>query len=67
MNKVYSHGETPNVGDRVSDRRGRIGTVTAASNGGVFTVTWDDGAIGINYALVEKFTLVSRAVKNDER
>ena len=27
----------------------------------MFTVSWDDGAVGINYTVVERFTLISRA------
>lgn len=65
MNKVYSTGETPKVGDRINDKRGRVGTVTAASDGGVFTIRWDDGGSGINYTMIEKFMLISRAVNSD--
>lgn len=67
VNKVYASGETPKVGDRISDKRGRVGTVTAASDGGVFTVTWDDRGTGISYTMIEKFTLISRAMKTDEQ
>ena len=67
MNNVYSSGETPKVGDRISDKRGRVGTVTAVSDGGIFTVRWDDGDAGINYTLPGRFTLISRAVKSEEQ
>jgi hypothetical protein len=65
VNNVYSSGETPTVGDRISDKRGRVGTVTAVSDGGVFVVKWDAGAAGINYTLPGRFMLISRAVKDE--
>lgn len=67
MNNVYSSGETPKVGDRISDKRGRVGTVTAVSDGGIFTVKWDDGDAEINYTLPGRFMLISRAVKSEEQ
>jgi hypothetical protein len=58
---TYASGETPNVGDRITDNRGRVGTVTAASDGGIFTVSWEDGVVGVNYTISERFTLISGA------
>lgn len=57
----YASGETPKDGDRISDKRGRVGTVTGVHNFGIFTVRWDDGATAINYTLADRFTLISRA------
>lgn len=58
---TYASGETPMVGDRVSNNKGRIGIVTRVSDFGIFTVKWDDGIAGINYTVAERFTLISRA------
>ena len=66
MSKSYAGGETLIVGDRIGDKRGRVGTVIAASGGGIFNVRWDDGAVGINYTVIDKFTLISRAVKTEQ-
>ena len=57
----YANGGTPMVGDRIGDKRNRVGTVTRVSDFGIFTVSWDDGVVGINYTVVEGFTLISRA------
>lgn len=57
----YASGESPMVGDRITDKRGRVGTVTAASAGGIFTISWNDGVAGANYTIAERFTLISRA------
>jgi hypothetical protein len=57
----YANGGTPMVGDRIGDKRNRVGTVTRVSDFGIFTVSWDDGAVGINYTVIERFTLISRA------
>lgn len=67
MSRSYAGGETLMIGDRISDERGRVGTVIAASDRGIFTIRWDDGSVGINYTVIEKFTLISRAVKSDEQ
>jgi hypothetical protein len=44
----YASGETPKDGDRISDKRGRVGTVTGVHTFGIFTVRWDDGDTAIN-------------------
>ncbi len=48
-------------GDRIGDKKNRVGTVTRVSDFGIFTVSWDDGVVGINYTVIERFTLISRA------
>jgi len=57
----YASGETPKSGDRISDKRGRVGTVTGVHDFGIFTIKWEDGAVGINYTVADRFTLISRA------
>jgi len=57
----YANGETPMCGDRIGDKKGRIGTLTSTADSGIFTVSWDDGVVGINYTVIERFTLISRA------
>jgi hypothetical protein len=42
----YTSGDTPMVGDSIRDKGGRIGSVTAASHGGIFTVSWHGGVVG---------------------
>ena len=57
----YASGETPKAGDRISDQRGRVGTVKGVHDFGIFTVKWNDGSAAINYTLADRFTLISRA------
>ena len=61
----YASGEEPEVGDRVSDQEGRVGTVTHISVGPTtpteLTIRWDDGIVGIRYPNPSDFTLISRA------
>ena len=45
----YTSGDTPMVGDSIRDKGGRIGSVTAASHGGIFTVSWHEGVVGADY------------------
>ena len=59
----YANGKTPVVGDRIADKRNRVGTVTRVSDFGIFTVSWDDGVVAINYTVAERFTLISRAAE----
>jgi len=63
----YAGGEIPEIGDRISDKRGRLGTVTHISFGprtpAELTIRWDDGIVGIRYPVAEDFTLISRAPK----
>jgi hypothetical protein len=62
---LYASGENPEVGDRVTNRGGRVGTVTviATSLSGIsdLIVKWDDGIVGITYSNAEDFTLIWRA------
>ena len=67
MNKCYAGGETLIVGDRISDKRGRVGKLSGVSDGGIFTVSWEDGAVGINYTVADRFELISRASNPDEQ
>jgi len=55
------------VGGRIADRRNRVGTVTRVSDFGIFTVSWDDGVVGINYTVIERFTLISRASESSRQ
>jgi hypothetical protein len=52
------------VGDSIRDKGGRLGSVTAASNGGIFTVSWNEGVVGADYKAAERFTLISRLSGN---
>jgi len=61
----YASGQTPEVGDRISDKRGRVGTATRVSDFGIFTVKWDAGIAGINYTVADRFTLISRAPEQE--
>jgi hypothetical protein len=63
----YTTGETPMVGDSIRDKGGRLGTVTAASNSGIFTVSWHEGVVGADYKAAERFTLISRLSERAER
>ena len=58
---LYANGGAPMCGDRIGDKKNRVGTVTRVSDFGIFTVSWDDGVVGINYTVIERFTLISRA------
>jgi hypothetical protein len=61
----YASGEIPEVGDRVSDKRGRIGAVTRITLNlrklPELTIRWNDGIVGILYPVADDFTLISRA------
>jgi hypothetical protein len=63
----YTSGDTPMVGDSIRDKGGRIGSVTAASHGGIFTVSWHEGVVGADYKAAERFTLISRLSERDEK
>ncbi|MGH2508923.1 MAG: hypothetical protein ACRDHZ_16190 [Ktedonobacteraceae bacterium] len=60
----YTSGEIPEVGDRISDKSGRVDTVKRVNVGPrsptELTVSWDDGIAGIRYPVAEDFTLISR-------
>lgn len=55
------------VGDRICDKKNRVGTVARVSDFGIFTLRWDDGVVGVNYnyTVAERFTLISRAPKQE--
>lgn len=58
----YASGETPKARDRISDKKGRLGTVTRVPDYRIFTVKWVDGVgVGINYTVADRFTLIFRA------
>jgi hypothetical protein len=63
----YASGETPEMRDRISNRAGRIGTVTRITLNlrklPELTIRWNDGIVGILYPVAEDFTLISRAPK----
>ena len=65
----YASGETPETGDQISDKRGRVGAVTRITINlrkvSELTIRWNDGIVGILYPVAEDFTLISRAVKSD--
>jgi len=65
----YASGEIPEVGDRISDETGRVGTVTRIIVGPrsptELTIRWDDGVVGIRYPVAEDFTLSSRAAQQE--
>jgi hypothetical protein len=67
----YASGETPEMGDQISDKRGRVGAVTRITINvrkvSELTIRWNDGIVGILYPVAEDFTLISRAVKSDEQ
>ena len=71
QNMPYASGETPEMGDRISDKKGRVGAVTRITiNLGKLSelsIRWNDGIVGILYPVAEDFTLISRAVKSDEQ
>jgi hypothetical protein len=61
----YRRGETPETGDRIMDKRGKVGTVThikfGPRNPTELTITWDDGILGIRYPNPADFIMISRA------
>jgi len=63
----YTSGEIPMVGDSIRDKAGRLGSVTAASNGGIFTISWHEGVVGADYKAAERFTLISRISERAEK
>jgi hypothetical protein len=50
----YANGGDPMVGDRVSDKKSRIGALTHVSGNHLeydqVTIKWDDGIVGIRYS-----------------
>jgi hypothetical protein len=69
----YMNREDPMPGDRITDREGRVGTVTEVRTGnraifdGELAVKWDDGLAACNYPLAENFALLSRACSSDHK
>ena len=61
---LYASGESPELGDRVTNKAGRVGTVTVISTQlcerSDLVVKWDDGVVGISYSDAGDFTLVLR-------
>jgi len=57
------------IGDRISDTRGCIGTVTHiifdVRGPGELTIRWDDGIVGIRYSVIQDFTLILRERANN--
>lgn len=70
MSKFYASGETPKVGDRISDKKGRVGAVTRVTinlrERPELTIRWSDGIVGILYPVAVDFTLISRVMKSEE-
>ena len=62
---LYGSGKPPMIGDRISDSKGGVGTVTHITfdvrSPAELTIRWDDGIVGIRYIKIEDFTLISRA------
>jgi hypothetical protein len=65
----YASGETPEVGDRISNREDRIGAVAYVSTDWAgnleLTIRWDDGVVAIRYKKLEDFTLIRRAPERE--
>jgi hypothetical protein len=60
----YLSGETPALGDQISDSSRRVGTVTHILYYGEIpelVVKWNDGTIGIRYRVHDDFVLIERA------
>ena len=70
----YGTGETPMTGDRVKDRAGGFGTVTAiccatrnSPEPSHITIKWDEGIVEIDYDIGGRFALVSRRSGTEDR
>ncbi len=65
----YATGETPEVGDRISNSERRIGTVTHVSTdlgeNPELIIKWDDGVVAIRYKRPEDLTLIRRAPERE--
>jgi hypothetical protein len=57
----YAKGETPQVGDRITDKKGRLAIVTEVQRGPGIVIRWDEGVVGFEYPSADEFTLLSRA------
>jgi hypothetical protein len=64
MTMPYCTGQTPLVGDAVSDEDRRVGTVTHIIHYGggpaELVIEWEDGTVGIRYCDHEALMLVQR-------
>ena len=60
----YCTGEEPMVGDAVSDKERRVGTVTHIMHYGggpaELVIEWEDGTTGIRYCCHEELMLIER-------
>jgi len=60
----YCTGQEPMVGDAVSDKDRRVGTVTYIIHYGAgsaeLVIEWEDGTIGIRYFCHEALMLIER-------
>lgn len=62
----YLTSEAPTPGDRISDREGRLGTVTEVRTShkelcyGDLAIKWDEGVVAIYHSCAADFALVSR-------
>jgi hypothetical protein len=73
----YANDEIPMQGDRIRNSAGALGTVTSVLRASAsssepiqITVKWDEGIVGIDYDVAQKFSLVSRApgrIDDDKR
>jgi hypothetical protein len=67
----YSTSEAPTPGDRISDREGRLGTVTEVRTShkelcyGALAIKWDEGVVAIYHSCVADFALISRGPQQD--
>lgn len=61
----YCTGQEPMVGDTVSDKDRRVGTVTHIIHYGggppELVIDWEDGTIGIRYLCHEALMLIERS------
>ena len=69
-NVPYCTGETPTVGDVVSDEDRRVGAVTHIIHYGggpaELVIEWEDGTVGIRYLYHEALMLVERRSASTE-
>jgi hypothetical protein len=65
MYMYYFSGEQPTIGDRVSDKQRREGTIKHIVTRGPdmsLVIEWDDGILGVRN-LAEDLVLVARSMK----
>jgi DNA-binding NarL/FixJ family response regulator len=49
------------MGDRITDKKGRLARVIEVQGGLGIVIRWDEGVVGFEYPSAEEFTLLSRA------